>query len=537
MCSPSGAVPTSARHALAALHGALSYLALADPAQLTAAEQADCLRGLQRAESMRVAAQSSVLAAFEAGREYAADGHGTARSWLRWQARISGPAASAAIGWARRLASHPAVGAALAAGRVSESWARHICDWTDLLPVSARGDADTILLAAAAAGATLNDLAGLAEEMRARTAPPDSNDPGDPGSRTLRLDLHYRGAGRLRGDLTPRCAAAVQAVLDALGKKQGREDIRTQAQRDHDALEEACRRLIAAGMLPDTAGQPAKIQLHADLTDLLNRAAEHGGQTDAGDSAGHAGSAGTGRNGTRDHRAAQDRATIARRRLYPGQDVLTGPRPGGYSGPGPLARPGDLCDASIVPVVTGHVDHDFLAQLAEALITGTTGPLTTPCRPGPIEATAAGQALGEHAARDLILRGAIALLSGPGGLASRLRTGTLTGPAASISLPLDVGTSTDTIPPHLRRAVWLRDQGHCGFPGCENTHCQVHHVIPRSEGGATRLADLVLGCTFHHLIAIHEWGWTLTVNPDGTKTATSPDGQRTLHSHSPPLAA
>ncbi len=46
-----------------------------------------------------------------------------------------------------------------------------------------------------------------------------------------------------------------------------------------------------------------------------------------------------------------------------------------------------------------------------------------------------------------------ALLSGPAGLASRLRTTRLTGPAASISLPLDCGTATDTIPAHMRRAA------------------------------------------------------------------------------------
>ena len=41
-------------------------------------------------------------------------------------------------------------------------------------------------------------------------------------------------------------------------------------------------------------------------------------------------------------------------------------------------------------------------------------------------------------------------------------------------------------------------------------------------------------CGFHHLTAIHRWGWTLTLHPDGTTTATSPDGTRTLHSHGPP---
>jgi hypothetical protein len=36
--------------------------------------------------------------------------------------------------------------------------------------------------------------------------------------------------------------------------------------------------------------------------------------------------------------------------------------------------------------------------------------------------------------------------------------------AASVSLPLDIGAVTDTIPVHLRRAVTARDR-HCRFPG------------------------------------------------------------------------
>jgi len=154
MCVPgTPAAPlASTGQALAALHEALAFLATADAAALTAAEQADCLRGLQRVESVRIAAQASMLDAFSEGCGHQADGHGTARSWLRWQARITGPAASAAMAWIRRLAAHPRVRDALVAGALSESWARQICDWSDLLPASARDAADAILLAAAARG-------------------------------------------------------------------------------------------------------------------------------------------------------------------------------------------------------------------------------------------------------------------------------------------------------------------------------------------------------------------------------------------------
>jgi hypothetical protein len=63
--------------------------------------------------------------------------------------------------------------------------------------------------------------------------------------------------------------------------------------------------------------------------------------------------------------------------------------------------------------------------------------------------------------------------SAPGGLASVLRTGTPA--AASISLPLDVGTATDTIPPHLRRAI-IRD-----------------HAAPRGNKSAREAADVLRG--------------------------------------------
>ena len=127
------------------------------------------------------------------------------------------------------------------------------------------------------------------------------------------------------------------------------------------------------------------------------------------------------------------------------------------------------------------------------------------------------------------------LLSGPGGLAAWLRTGLAPGPAASPSLPLDTGTATETIPAHLRRAVMVRDR-HCRFPGCEQppAACHPHHILPRSEGGRTCLTNLLLLCVFHHLIAVHRWGWQVTLHPDATATATSPDRTRTLHSHSPP---
>ena len=274
------AVPVSAADAVAMARAGLAFLANADMASVPAAAQAECLRGLERIESLHTAARAGTLAAFMAARGHEDDGQGSARAWLRWQTRVTRGAAAGAVAWARRLAAHPAVGGALAAGDISASWAREICAWTSQLPRDKQADADAILLAAAAGGADLADLAGLAGEMQRRCAGPDPDGDGGFGDRWLRLDLTLHDAGRVEGDLTPQCTAALRAVLEALGRKAGPEDTRSKGQRDHDALEEACRRLIGAGCLPDRAGQPAQIQLHMTLDQLrgLDGASRCGGR-------------------------------------------------------------------------------------------------------------------------------------------------------------------------------------------------------------------------------------------------------------------
>ena len=261
--------PASVSQALDMLHRALDHLNAAEVAFLPSGVQAEALRALGRAEAKHTAARARVLAAFAAQGGHEDDGHGTARTWLKWQTQITGSAAACAVGWARRLAAHPVIGQALAAGELSPSWARKVCEWTDRLPEAQRGDADEILAAAADGGANLAGLAGLAREMYERCPQDESSDVDDGfDDRYLRLGITFRGAGRTEGDLTPGCAAALSAVLEALGKKAGPEDTRTSAQRRHDALEEACRRLIRSGMLPGRAGQPTQVLVHMTLGQL-----------------------------------------------------------------------------------------------------------------------------------------------------------------------------------------------------------------------------------------------------------------------------
>ena len=123
-------------------------------------------------------------------------------------------------------------------------------------------------------------------------------------------------------------------------------------------------------------------------------------------------------------------------------------------------------------------------------------------------------------------------------MASYLRGALLNAPFSTLSQPLDIGRTTRTIPAHLRTAVILRDQ-HCQFPRCTQpaSVCDVHHLIHWAHGGPTSLGNLGLYCRFHHLIVIHRWGWNITRHPDGTTTATAPDGAPctpTAHPSKPP---
>ena len=256
------AVPADTGQALAMVRAGLGYLAACDAGSLGTAAQAAALTGLEAAEAQHTAARAAILSAFTAQHGYGADGQYGAAAWLRAITRVTRGAAGAATGWARRLAAHPVIAAALAAGQLPVSLARLICDGTGQLPEDLREDADGILLAAVLGGADRDDLARLAREMleRSQTSPDRGDDRFD--ERALWLETTFGGAGRLQGDLTPACAAAVTVVLDALGQKAGPEDTRIAAQRRHDAIEEACLRLISGQLIPGRNGHRSPPRRH-----------------------------------------------------------------------------------------------------------------------------------------------------------------------------------------------------------------------------------------------------------------------------------
>ena len=184
--------PASTAQALGMLQSAMGYLAAADATAMAAETQAQCLRALELAQSVGTAARTSILSAFTAGQGYCADADYSPRAWLIHKTRITKGAAVGYTAWVRRAAAHPQVAAALAAGEISESVARTICGWTDKLPLDCQQDADAILLAAAG-GADVADLAGLAGEIYARSLPQDQDKDQDKDQTNVRRAVRPAG--------------------------------------------------------------------------------------------------------------------------------------------------------------------------------------------------------------------------------------------------------------------------------------------------------------------------------------------------------
>lgn len=479
--SPGAVAPGNIAEALRMADAAMDYLN-SSAAGLDGTACGEALAALSRIEAKFTAAHAALLHRFDASNAHDADGCASSSAWLAANAGLSGKDAKAAVRQMRQLGERPRLANALTSGAITQSWAAAIAGWTRKLPAAMRDETDKIILDAAAGGASLSDLAtiaGLAIEKWRSQRPDEDEDEDRFRDRYLKVGATFGGAAVIRGDLTAECAAAVTAVLEALGKKRGPEDNRSQEQRFHDSLQEACQLLIRARMVPDRAGADTQAVVHIPLSQLRDMP------------------------GAPELEDAWIKAKLGEPGYLSGKDAEVA-----------------ACDALTVPVVTGHADMTVIDKII--VLAQATGPVGL-------------SASARQAHRFAIARLAIDFVAGPGGLASALRTGLLEQPYNTPSLPLDIGFA-NSIPAHIRRAVILRDK-HCAWPGgCDRpaSASDVHHIVHKQHGGETSVQNCGLYCEYHHEICIHRWGWEIILHPDGTTEARSPDRSRVLRSHAPP---
>jgi hypothetical protein len=107
---------------------------------------------------------------------------------------------------------------------------------------------------------------------------------------------------------------------------------------------------------------------------------------------------------------------------------------------------------------------------------------------------------------------------------------------AHVGTPEKRTRATQTIPPALRRQVLRRDGGRCQVPGCRHaTFVDVHHLRPRSEGGANTIENLVTLCGAHHR-ASHAGKFSTHGTPSEGLTFLHADGTPYGHAPSPAIA-
>jgi hypothetical protein len=88
---------------------------------------------------------------------------------------------------------------------------------------------------------------------------------------------------------------------------------------------------------------------------------------------------------------------------------------------------------------------------------------------------------------------------------------------------LDLGRRRRRPNAALRRAARERDKCRCRFPGCESRRVDLHHIQYWSNGGRTKLNNLVSLCKYHHML-VHERGYLIAAARDGTFMFCRPDG-------------
>jgi hypothetical protein len=97
--------------------------------------------------------------------------------------------------------------------------------------------------------------------------------------------------------------------------------------------------------------------------------------------------------------------------------------------------------------------------------------------------------------------------------------GTVAGDSATtVDRSYSIGRASRTVPPAMRTAMGIRDQG-CRYPGCDRplAWTDAHHMDHWGgvDLGETKVPNMLSLCRFHHRL-MHEQGREIRLLPDGS---------------------
>ena len=177
------------------------------------------------------------------------------------------------------------------------------------------------------------------------------------------------------------------------------------------------------------------------------------------------------------------------------------------------------CDALTVPVVTGHADMTVIDKI---IALAAAGPLHCLPRRGRPTATRSPASPSTSC-------------PAPAGWPPRCAPGCSSTPSAHRRSPWTSATptpspGTSAAPSSCATSTARGPAAATGPP--QRPTCITSGT--RATAARHRCRTCGLFCEFHHETCIHRWGWQVTLHPDGTMEARSPDGRLVLRNHAPP---
>jgi hypothetical protein len=265
---------------LSAWTSALEQLTALDPAEfepadVTGGELLELIPMVHIGATKLAALLTRMVAAAEQGQAHRIDGMVTMKAWLTGHCRMAGIEAASVLRAGRRLVDLPDLAAAFGAGTVSAAHVRVISEAVTPARMAKAQEVGVDLaitdrvLTEAARDLGPEDTAKAVRRWVAGIDPDGVLDEAAGLPRVFRLAPSSGGRVYLAGHLDPVGAEIVHTALEAvMNGHRPAGDRRGHAERQGEALVEACRQMLAADTLPQVRGERARVRVSIDLMAL-----------------------------------------------------------------------------------------------------------------------------------------------------------------------------------------------------------------------------------------------------------------------------
>jgi hypothetical protein len=489
--------------AVTAVDAAVATIAALDFTQCPDRDVRDGLAAIVQTHNRLMAQVTRLIGEFDRRELCHADTQRSTKAWLKAFTRLGGAQAHGMIKSVATLKLLPSLDAAFESGDTSFDTVNQIRLLQDKEPDELLKAAEPILTALATQGDP-DEMRTATHHLQHRVHEPDPDDPEaaarehekEFAKRQLtctRLGPHWRISGQLDAET----GTALHAVLQGLMAAPKPEEVRTVAQRRHDAFADLLNRMMREGQAGSTSAGRTQLGLlvpWALMQELLRRRHAAPYRAAGSESAPH---------GAATVDVAESDAVVT---------TSEPDEPSDASDPANTTSTGSTSGEPLAPSALGGpaVNGAALAGLDLDDLRRKQGPPPSMSDFGTEPAYLQGYGPIPHAMAERLACDAdiYRILLAPDGQ------------------PMDVGRTRRLPPPWIRKALNYRDRG-CRWPGCDTEvpYTDAHHYRHWTpHNGNTSVDNLILLCRYHHM-RVHEGHWDLQFDPATSQiVVTRPDG-------------